>query len=309
MNSSSEGWSDYWERDGAGGEVFVNARGEAHPALASFWQAAFSGAPAGTRIIDIASGAGSVFAHLPEDHDYELTASDISGVALESLGQRIPEVTTLLCPAEAIPVDDASFDMVVTQFGIEYAGVPAFDEAARLVAPGGRFVGLCHYRDGYIDSENRAQLDEAKVVKDCGFIDAAIVLAKAAFTSDAARLKKAQDAFVAIASPVGEGMRRHRKGIHTYLFQGFRRLYENRRQYALADVTGWLDAMRGELDKTVDRLERICDAALSADDVEQIRQLFEARGLKEVNCTPFETAENQLPVAWQLVAMKEESHD
>jgi ubiquinone/menaquinone biosynthesis C-methylase UbiE len=309
MNSSPEGWSDYWEKDGAGGEVFVNARGEAHPALADFWQAAFENVAAGSRIIDIASGAGSVFAHLPDGHGCRLTAADISATALESLSQRIPGVTTLVCSADDIPLDDASFDMVVTQFGIEYAGVGAFDEAARLLAPGGRFVGLCHYRDGYIDSDNRAQLDEARIVKERGFIDAAIVLARAGFTNDAARLKRAQDAFAAIATPVGEGMRRHRKGIHTYLFQGFRRLYENRRQYVLADITGWLDGMRGELDKTIDRLERICDAALSADDVQRVRELFEARGLEQVHCTPFGTAENQLPVAWQLAARKEKSHD
>ena len=280
MNASSDGWSDYWEQDGAGGEVFVNASGEAHPALAEFWKTAFSDAPAGARIIDIASGAGSVFAHLPADHDYYLTAADISGVALESLSQRFSGVTTIVCPADKIPLDDASFDIVVTQFGVEYAGVAAFDEAARLVAPGGRFVGLCHYRGGFIESENRAQLDEARIAKERGFIDVAIVLAKAAFTNDAARLKKAQDAFAAAAMPVGEGMQRHRRGIHTHLFQGFRQLYENRRQYALADITGWLDAMRGELDKAIDRLERICAAALSAEDVQQKRQLFEARGLE-----------------------------
>ena len=309
MNTTPEGWSDYWEKDGAGGEVFVNARGEAHPALAEFWQAAFADVTAGSRIIDIASGAGSVFAHLPDGHDCRLAAADISDVALESLSQRFPDVQTLVCSADDIPLDDASFDMVVTQFGVEYAGVAAFDEAARLVAPGGRFVGLCHYRDGYIDSDNRAQLDEARIVRERGFIDAAIVLAKAAFTRDAARLKKAQDKFVAVATPVGEGMQRHRKGIHTHLFQGFRRLYENRRQYELADITGWLDAMRGELDKTIDRLERMRAAALAAEDVQQIRQLFEARGLEDVHCTPFETPGNQLPVAWELAAKKEESHD
>jgi SAM-dependent methyltransferase len=309
MSESPEGWTDYWKKDGAGGEVFVNAKGEAHPALADFWQAAFADAPAGARVIDIASGAGSVFAHLPEAHGCVLTASDISGAALESLSTRIPEVTTLVCSADDMPLDDGSFDLVVTQFGIEYAGVAAFDEAARLLAPGGRFVGLCHYRDGYIDSDNRAQLDEARIVQERGFIDAAIALAKAAFSGVEGELKKAQDVFVDVATPVGEGMRRHRKGIHTYLFQGFRRLYEHRRQYDLVDVTGWLDAMRGELEKTIDRLERMRAAALSPEDVEEIRRLFEARGLGEVHCTPFETPGNELPVAWKVTALKEDSND
>ncbi|NCF15227.1 MAG: methyltransferase domain-containing protein [Gammaproteobacteria bacterium] len=304
MNDAKKGWSDYWEKDSAEGEVFVDAEGERHPALGDFWRVHFESLPDGARVIDLASGAGSIYAHLPEEHTFQLSATDISDVALNALQDRYPQVSTIECSADAIPLDDGSFDAVVTQFGAEYAGIGAFAEAARLIAPGGKFIGLCHIRDGYIDSSNRGQMAEAKILLEQAFIDHATRMITAAFSGDADALKNSQDAFVTAAGPVVEGMSRCKKGIHTYLYQGFRQLYERRHQYDLADITGWLDAMRGELDINLDRLSRMCAAALTESDIDEIRRIFEEHGLKEVHCTPFETAGNTLPVAWNLTAQK-----
>jgi ubiquinone/menaquinone biosynthesis C-methylase UbiE len=304
MSDAEKSWSDYWNNDSADGEVFVNAAGERHPALAEFWRAHFASLGDGARVIDLASGAGSIYADLPEQHTFQLSATDISAVALKALQERFPHVSAIVCPADAVPLEDESFDAVVTQFGAEYAGIGAFAEAARLVAPGGIFVGLCHIRDGHFDSANRPQLAEAELVAEQEFIDHATRLIKAAFSSDPAALTRAQDAFVTAAAPVVEGMRRCRKGIHTYLYQGFRELYERRQQYDLADITGWLDGMRGELDRSLDRLSRMCAAALSRSDVDEIKKVFEEQGLKDVHCTPFKTPGNRMPVAWNLTAQK-----
>ena len=115
MSNSEKGWTDYWKKDSADGEVFVNAQGERHPALAEFWRQQFECLPDGSRIIDLASGAGSVFAHLPEGHDHQLFAADISQVALKALEERFPGVTTIVCSADQVPLGDGSFDVVVSQ--------------------------------------------------------------------------------------------------------------------------------------------------------------------------------------------------
>lgn len=302
MSGSDRGWSDYWQKDGAKGEVFVNAQGDRHPALADFWRQHFEELDDGSKIIDLASGAGSVFAHLPEAHGFTLFAADISDVALEALAKRFANVTTVACSADTVPLDDASFDLVVSQFGVEYAGLGAFAEAARLLAPGGRFIGLCHIEEGYIDSSNRAQLEEAQLVSDLGFVDKAIDLATAAFMPDAEAQRLAQGEFIPVADQVAAGTSRQKKGIHSYLFFGFRELFQKRSQYDLSDITGWLEGMRGELDMNIDRLSRMCKAALSRNDVDEIQKIFEAQGLEDVNCTPFETPGNELPVAWELTA-------
>jgi hypothetical protein len=119
-----------------------------------------------------------------------------------------------------------------------------------------------------------------------------------------ANLERAQQDFIAVTKHVGEGLRRPSQGLHTHLLQGFRQLYERRRQYDLADITDWLDAMRGELAVNLDRLTRMCAAALSESDVNEIRRIFEEQGLEDVHCMPFETPGNELPVAWNLTAQK-----
>ncbi len=138
-----KGWSDYWEKDGAaGGEVFVNAKGGRHPALAEFWLSRFADLAEGARVLDVASGAGSIYAHLDPGHGFDLNATDIAPEALEALAKRIEGVSTEVSGAENLPYEDASFDLVVSQYGIEYAGSEAFSEAARLVRPGGSLATL-----------------------------------------------------------------------------------------------------------------------------------------------------------------------
>jgi len=304
MSNTESDWSEYWENDSPKGEVFVTSQGDKHPALAEYWAQTFQSLARGTNIIDLASGAGSVFACLPEDHGYELFAADISEVALTLLSERFPSTHTVACSAANVPFDDGSFDLVVSQFGIEYAGVEAFAEAARVLAEGGGFVALCHISGGHVDSGYQAQLKEARVVEESDFIDIAKRLTTAAFSGNVANLERAQQDFIAVTKHVGEGLFRPGHGIHAHLFHGFRQLYERRKQYDLTDITGWLDAMLGELDVNLDRLTRMCAAALSESDVHEIRRIFEEQGLEDVHCMPFETPGNELPVAWNLTAQK-----
>jgi len=309
MSTTDQGWADYWQHDGDGGEVFVNARGERHPALADFWSTVFDRVPPNAGIIDIASGAGSIFAHLPAGHSFQLHAADIAEEALQALAERIPGVATTVCSADAVPFDDGYFDLVVSQFGIEYAGIDAFAEAARLVAPGGRLDCLCHVEDGYIDSNNKAQLDEARYLDESQFIDLCIDLTRAGYSDDAGDMQRTEAAFLPIARNIAAGMKRCRGGIHSHLFQGFRKLFEERRDYDEADSISWLEDMRGELEKNIDRLSRMRSAALSTADTASIIENLKSVGLQEIQFELFTTEGNHLPVAWSLSAMRPAQQD
>lgn len=304
MSTTDKGWADYWQHDGDGGEVFVNAKGDRHPALAEYWQAVFQAVPENARVIDLASGAGSIFAHLPKDHGLQLHAADIAEEALAVLASRIPGVITSACSADDVPFEDGSFDLVVSQFGIEYAGIGAFTEAARLVAAGGALSCLCHVEDGYIDSNNKAQLDEAHTISESGFIDLCRAVTRAAFGTDKAAREQSEANFVPVAKQVAEGMRRTPVGIHSHLYQGFRQLFEQRRAYDEADIIGWLDGMQAELDKNIDRLTRMRAAASSEADTIKIQENLQAAGLQDIQFELFTTPGNDLPVAWKLSARR-----
>ncbi len=303
---SGGGWSDYWTNDGAGGEVFVNPKGEKHPALTRHWQQIFADLEEKAQVIDLASGGGSIYAHLPESHGFDLHAVDISREALEMLVGRIPGVTTAVCSADSVPYDDGLFDLVVSQFGVEYAGIEAFSEAARIVATGGRLTALCHYKDGYIDSCNRAELAGAILAKDSGFIDKSIAVTEAAFSGDTDAQKKTVTAFTPAEKLLAEAVDKDQSGIHVHIYRGFRQLFEHRHQYIVSDITTWLTQIRDELDKTIDRLTRMCGAALSKDDMDRVCEILGAQGLKNISCLPFETSGNELPVAWNLLAVREQ---
>ena len=309
MSTTDQGWVDYWQQDGDSGEVFVNSKGERHPTLAKYWTAVFEGTADASRIIDIASGAGSIYAHLPSDHGLNLFAADIAEEALETLKARIPGVTTVACPAEAVPYGDGYFNLVVSQFGVEYAGTDAFTEAGRLVAVGGRLAALCHVEDGYIDSSNKIQLEEARLVDEMRFIDLAIDLTRVAFSNDANAMQQSEAVFVPVMRKLAAGVERCPRGIHSHLFRGFGQLFEQRRAYDATDITTWLEQMRADLDKNIDRLSRMRAAALSKADMTTIAENLTAAGLQEIQFNLFTTPGNELPVAWKLSARRPAERD
>ncbi len=303
MNDS--GWSEYWEKDGAaGGEVFVSGQGGRHPALAERWKDVFARLSKGARILDVASGAGSIYAHLDAEHGFDLHATDIASEALDVLSERIAGVTTAVAGADELPYEDQSFDLVVSQFGIEYAGREAFAEAGRVVNIGGQLAALVHVEDGYVDSNNKAQLVEAELLREIDFIGRAIDLTNRAFSGNKALIDETEEAFVPLIRQVSEAIRRCPQGIHAYLLAGFKKLYEGRQQYRKADIVGWLEEMNTELSKTLDRLGRMRAAAMSADDMAAIVASLEACGLSGVSAEPFETEGNEKPIAWSLTGKR-----
>lgn len=304
MSSNDQGWADYWQQDGDSGEVFVNSKGERHPALADYWKNLFKYWPKDARVIDLASGAGSVFAHLPENHSFNLHAADIAEEALQALSSRVPGVTTTVCSAAETPFEDGSFDCVISQFGVEYAGIDAFTEAARILAAGGQLAALCHIEDGYIDSNNKSHLEGAILARDSGFIDLSLGLTQAAFSKSAADMASSEAAFMPVARAMTKAAEASPSGVHAHLLQGFMQLFQDRNAYDESDITGWLEGMRGELTKNIDRLSRMRAAASSEEDIEIIEKNLMSAGLQDIQFNLFKTPGNELPVAWQLTARR-----
>ena len=93
----------------------------------------------GQRVLDIASGPGWVAAAARE-RGAEVVGLDISSAMVEVASQRYPDIRFEVGEAEALPFDDASFDVVVTAFGMPHFADhrAVFSEIHRVLAPGGR---------------------------------------------------------------------------------------------------------------------------------------------------------------------------
>lgn len=297
-------WSEYWNNQGFSGEVFVNKAWERHPQLASYWKVQFSGIHSASKIIDLACGAGSVLADLEEGHSHSLFGADLSIDALHLLRERLSPTHAVVCTVSQLPFPASTFDLVVSQFGLEYAGSEAFVEAAKLVTRGGRIVILCHIEDGYIDTRNKSMLTGAQKIVDTDFISKSIKLVEAAFDGHNSSLQKAKTAFMPVEQQISAMLNDHPEGIHKHLYFGFKQLFHRRSHYDVTDITTWLDAMRTDVGKNIMKLKQMCAAASSEEQIKQICRQFTQLGLREVGYSPFAVSDNDLPIAWSITAQR-----
>jgi SAM-dependent methyltransferase len=100
----------------------------------------------GLRVLELACGTGIVTrrlrAALPDTAT--LVATDLSADMIAYARRAVPAsgITWQTADAQALPFDDASFDVAICQFGLMFLPdkVRGFSEAHRVLAPGGRLL-------------------------------------------------------------------------------------------------------------------------------------------------------------------------
>jgi ubiquinone/menaquinone biosynthesis C-methylase UbiE len=99
------------------------------------------------RALDVGCGAGHASFALARGGAqrviaYDPSSSMLAVVATEAAARGSTAIETCAGPAEALPFDDGTFDLVVTRYSAHHwADVPrALVECARVTAPGGRLV-------------------------------------------------------------------------------------------------------------------------------------------------------------------------
>jgi SAM-dependent methyltransferase len=173
-------WRDYWRA----GQTGVSGADEAArgPAgdTAPVWRSWFAALADGARILDLATGGGAVLRHAAASaagagKTFHLTGVDQAALpddpALQNLGVRRLGET----PAEDLPFPEESFDIVTSQFGIEYADCArALHGVARVLRPGGAARMLIHHADSEITRQARvritaydAVIGDGRIVRQC----------------------------------------------------------------------------------------------------------------------------------------------
>jgi SAM-dependent methyltransferase len=122
--------------------------------IARFWREVHADTEAGARVLDVATGNGAVLQlllSLRPALDCRLTGVDAADPApgwVQALpdGQRTRVDLRGSVDAAALPFPDGSFDLVTSQYGIEYARVDAaLGELLRVRAPAGRVALVLHH--------------------------------------------------------------------------------------------------------------------------------------------------------------------
>ena len=166
-HKSNWGWQRYWRENRLAACVPDNPDSAA--AIETHWTGFFSELPAGKRVLDIATGNGVLLvwgarAARAAGHQLRLTGIDLADIDPERF---LPEHRIDLAAArfigntaaESLPFADGSFDVVVSQYGLEYADLElALSEVARVLASGGQLHWLAHGSDSIVVAQGRAQL-------------------------------------------------------------------------------------------------------------------------------------------------------
>lgn len=309
-------WDTYWR--GTHENAAHKEGGPQEPVLNAFWTDFFQrelAHRAQPLVLDLACGNGAVTGHARSVvPGLQVYCSDYSLSALRELQRRHPGCACLVADAARLPLAAGLFDVVVSQFGLEYAGEAALAEAARLLAPGGILALLIHVHDGGIYHEcklNRDALQELQALE-------VLPLAKAAFAAGFAlnrgdcspeTFKGAERAF----TPAVRGLEKLLRdrgpaaagGLPQRLYQDIAHMYRRMSAYEPADILQWLEGMQGELLAYTGRMQSMLDAAWRKDQMDSASGQLATQGFRLLLCDQLTVPGHSLPAAWRLVLAKE----
>lgn len=149
-------WSAFWRTSARDGSTAAFPPA-AQQQIREGWRRLLEGRRPDTRMLDIACGRGAVLALGAAAGIQARTGVDIAQIdAIAENGEHILGGID----ARDLPFEDATFDMVVSQFGIEYAGLAeAMTEAARVSC--GEIAVLLHAADGAVVAQASEQASQA----------------------------------------------------------------------------------------------------------------------------------------------------
>ncbi len=307
----SSHWEAYWRADaGQNAAVSGDAPGDLFNATwLHFFETAFSGRKH-PRLVDLACGAGVVLDHAVGKFESIVGGADFCGVdyaysAAAAVNakpaHRNANLNGVTASAALLPFEDGAFDIVVSQFGLEYAGAGAFGEAARVLAPSGVAQFIIHYRGGGIESEcsgNASVLDD---VLSSDFFGVGLDAVRGPdHNSAAADLQKIMTKLSAHL----DGEPSAAKQMLARLLPDMATLVARRQAYLLEDATGWIEAMHLEIRRYADRMNAMTQCALDADGVRLVVQLFNDAGIMTKDPAPLTPPGKTAPAAWLFVAAR-----
>lgn len=154
--SRRDAWSRYWARGVP--HSCIGTYGDRYGgAIAAFWKDVFAGLPAVARVLDVATGNGALPRLLLDNctqPGVTCDAVDIAAVQLPWLASAAPAERDRVrlhggVDAGALPFADHTFDLAVSQYGLEYTELErSVPELLRVLAPRGAVALVLHHAQG-----------------------------------------------------------------------------------------------------------------------------------------------------------------
>ena len=292
MAVTQSAWSRYWQT-GAGESCF--AEGGA-PEITQFWQSYMQGLSAGTRVLDAACGGGALTRQLVDyTTDFDVTGVDYASELPEVSGASIQAGVSL----ESLPFASGAFDAVVSQFGLEYAGLErALDEVLRVLGDDGALGLVLHKADSpLLQAAQRERDSIIPLLVEGGLLATARRLAAAADRNTAiARSRETDTAFqTATQGDLTDTL--------DWALTFFAEVMENWPRRGQQYLAGNCALLVDELTAFKARIDAMHEAALSEGAVHRLVARVEASKPRlSVRLSPL-GAEDQ-PLAWAVMAVQ-----
>ena len=305
---AQQSWSRYWDGNAGKAPEQAISEGRFGPVLRRHWEAVFKNSaafPENGRMLDLACGAG-VVGRLARDRVGG--GIDIVGVDLSSAAARQAE-TGLVGNIALLPFGPGCFDRIVSQFGIEYAGLPAFREAARVLTPAGQFSAVVHVKHGAIWRENATCLDIVQRTMDAGILHKCRLRLQTGYKLDRgaaapAAFDRRTAAFEAAARAVLVALRDAADcAAKAYIGQLLPDLFDivsRRQNYAPEQLQDWMNGQEHTLEAYAFRMNAMLDASMSVEEVREAAGILSAAGDSKVAIDALSLGNHPDPAAWTV---------
>ncbi len=297
-SDTNDKWSSYW----AGNRVAAcmeAADGNYNEVIGQHWQRFFSQLPAGSRVLDLATGNGAVLHFAVNTAQAQDKHLDLYGVDLASIDpwshldrNGLSNLTLTFLPRvdiENLPFANDMFDAVVSQYGAEYANLEKMvAEAIRVLKPGGIINWVCHSDDSVVYANTVREIKDARYL-----------LEEAAVTEHLQKLIGIQtngDQFipnshqVTLQTPERQAMVKALQGCFIRLresevkseildvaLQNLAYIYQHREAHTPTLVSEKVDEIRTELSFFIERLEALVSSAITDNRIQQIKTILDTK--------------------------------
>ncbi|ALS99192.1 class I SAM-dependent methyltransferase [Lacimicrobium alkaliphilum] len=312
--TDAKGWDSYWQSQ-QNTQALAVQTGYTDP-LEQHWQAFFNRALrqyASPVLLELACGNGAVINTLPHAFTDSVNAVglDISIHGIANLLRHHPQSSGVVASADALPFQQQRFDLVVSQFGAEYASSNALLQALPLLKEKGLMAALVHFQgsDIYQASEHACEisgeLEQQQILSEA---KKALLAAIRCAAGDIPRdvFREVDMAFAPVVKSLESIIRtcRHQdlgnklKRLHGDIA----RIYQFPDRYQQQEVGQWMDRVAEDFAAYYSRMTALVDAALSEEQLTDLKQLICASGYDILSFGPLVI--NQFSFGWSLVCQR-----
>ena len=312
---ANDQWTTYW-RDGVETSFGSQSPAWYERSVVSFWRDRFRELADGSSVLDVAAGNGAVARLAVEAGKDQGNALSVTATDKAELSPALEKDPLLAgidfhsrMPAERLDLQKESFDLVCSQFGIEYSSPDkALPEIFQVLKPGGDFIILAHNNDSMICANSREEMQQYReVLKSRGYFEKLrqLIAAMGEIGSRAdlqklaanPRSEKHREAFNRL---VGKLMSKFPQGVVVaHLLSQTNLLFKERVVSPLKAKLAYIDAMEGATKSGQQRLVDLLNAALDQRDLERLKGSAEAAGFRIVAVETLEDGTAGL-LAWVI---------